>query len=87
MCGRPPLEALPATFSVQLGAFRSREAASDLRTRLTATGVSARLVEPEDPTGLYRVRSGRFDGREEAARHAVRLTDAGFEGIVVPEED
>ena len=74
-------------FTVQLGAFRSRDAAAELRDRVTALGAVARVVEPADPAGLYRVRSGRFVGREEAARHAVRLADDGFAGIVVPEEN
>ncbi len=86
-CGTGATTAVPAAFTVQLGAFRSREAALDLRTRVTGAGTSARLVEPTDPDGLFRVRSGRFVGREEAARHAVRLAGDGFEGIVVPEED
>ena len=49
-------------------------------------GATARVVAPVDPDRLYRVRSGRFAGREEAARHAVRLAEAGFESIVVPGE-
>jgi len=73
-------------FTVQLGAFRSREAAVELRDRVAAAGSTVRLVEPQDPDGLYRVRSGRFVSREEAARHAVRLTDEGLAAIVVPEE-
>ena len=75
----------PDAFTVQLGAFQAREAALDLRNRVMSTGATARIIEPEDPGGLFRVRSGRFNGREEAARHAVRLLDGGFEGIVVPE--
>jgi cell division protein FtsN len=74
------------SFAVQLGAFGSRETAEELRDRVVATGATARVVVPVDPDGLYRVRSGRFAGREEAARHAVRLAEAGFESIVVPGE-
>jgi tetratricopeptide (TPR) repeat protein len=74
------------TFTVQLGAFLSRGTAVELRNRVAATGVAARLIEPLDSSGLYRVRSGRFMRREEAARHAVELASAGFEAIVVPEE-
>lgn len=85
-CGETPEGATPASFTVQLGAFQSRETALDVRNRVVAQGSTARVVEPEDPDGLYRVRSGRFSGREEAARHAVRLLEAGFEGIVVPED-
>lgn len=84
-CGAAPAGATE-TFTVQLGAFASRETAVDLRNRVVAQGTTARVTEPEDPAGLFRVRSGRFAGREEAARHAVRLAEAGFEGIVVPED-
>lgn len=84
-CGDAPVGAAEF-FSVQLGAFGSRETAEDLRNRLVAAGTTARVLDPDEPGGLYRVRSGRFPGREEAARHAVRLSEAGFESIVVPGE-
>jgi predicted negative regulator of RcsB-dependent stress response len=74
------------SFSVQLGAFSSRETAEEVRNRVVASGRTARVVDPLEPGGLYRVRSGRFAGREEAARHAVGLAEAGFESIVVPGE-
>lgn len=74
------------SFSVQLGAFSSRQTAEDLRNRVVASGRTARVLEPDGAGGLYRVRSGRFAGREEAARHAVSLAEAGFESIVVPGE-
>ncbi|MDP2471583.1 MAG: SPOR domain-containing protein [Candidatus Palauibacterales bacterium] len=74
------------SFSVQLGAFSARATAEDLRNRVVASGQTARVLEPTEAGGLYRVRSGRFAGREEAARHAVRLSEAGFESIVVPGE-
>jgi cell division protein FtsN len=74
------------SFSVQLGAFSSRETAEELRNRIVASGHEARVVAPDGAGGLYRVRSGRFPGREEAARHAVRLSEEGFESIVVPGE-
>jgi hypothetical protein len=74
------------SFSVQLGAFGSRETAEEVRNRVVASGATARVLDPPEPDGLYRVRSGRFDGREAAARHALRLADAGFESIVVPGE-
>jgi len=86
-CRNPRGAVAPAeSFSVQLGAFASRETAEDVRNRVVAAGSTARVLAPSDPGGLYRVRSGRFAGREEAARHAVRLAGAGFESIVVPGE-
>lgn len=86
-CRNPRGAVVPTeSFSVQLGAFASRETAEDVRNRVVASGSTARVLAPSDPGGLYRVRSGRFAGREEAARHAVRLAGAGFESIVVPGE-
>ncbi len=86
-CGAAIASEAAPTFSVQLGAFSSREAALDLRNRVVAAGTTARVLDPQDPDGLYRVRSGHFTGREEAARHAVRLVREGFESIVVPGEN
>ena len=74
------------SFSVQLGAFSSRETAEEVRNRVVASGRAARVLAPTEAGGLYRVRSGRFPGREEAARHAMDLAAAGFESIVVPGE-
>ncbi len=74
------------TFTVQLGAFGSRDAAVGLRNRAAETEATVRLVAPQEEGGLYRVRSGRFARREDAARHAVNLEAAGFDAIVVPEE-
>ena len=74
------------SFSVQLGAFSSRETAEEVRNRVVASGRAARVLDPSESGGLYRVRSGRFPGREEAARHAEGLAEAGFESIVVPGE-
>jgi hypothetical protein len=85
-CRPTGVAAAAESFSVQLGAFSSRETAEEVRNRVVAAGAAARLLEPQDPGGLFRVRSGRFAGREEAARHALRLEEAGFESIVVPGE-
>jgi hypothetical protein len=72
-------------FTVQLGAFGSRQAAEDVRRRAMGSGSGARIVEPNGTTPLYRVRVGQFSRREDAARQAVALRSEGFEAIVVPE--
>ena len=79
--GRPDL--FRSARGVQLPGGRARLEES----RDVAAGTTARVLDPQDPDGLYRVRSGHFDGREEAARHAVRLVREGFESIVVPGEN
>ena len=72
-------------FTVQLGAFGSRQAADEVRKRASSSGSEARVVEPDATTPLYRVRVGRFSRREDAARMAVGLRADGLEAIVVPE--
>lgn len=73
-------------YTVQLGAFGRREAAVDIRSRASATGVDARMHEPDSSTPLYRVRVGHFTRKDDAARLAVRLRSDGFEAIVVSED-
>ncbi len=75
-----------SSYTVQLGAFGTREAADDVRSRAAATGVDARVHDPDSSTPLYRVRVGHFAGRDDAARLAVRLRSDGFEAIVVSED-
>ncbi len=73
-------------FTVQLGAFGTRDAAAEVRSRAAATGVDVRVHDPDSSTPLYRVRVGHFAGRDDAARLAVRLRSDGFEAIVVSED-
>lgn len=68
----------PATFTVQVGAFRSADQAHALAERLTRRGYEAFVVTAERPTpgdrGVwYRVRVGRFPERQPAADLAARL--------------
>jgi len=72
-------------FTVQLGAFGSRQAAEEVRKRASSSGSEARVLDPDATTPLYRVRVGRFSSREDAARLAVGLRAEGLEAIVVPE--
>lgn len=72
-------------YTVQLGAFREREAAVALRQRVEPTGLTVRIEEPNDASDWYRVRSGHFPRREQAEGVARGLTDRGFEAIVVTE--
>jgi hypothetical protein len=73
-------------FTVQLGAFGSREAARAVQAEAARTGLAIRVEAPPTGGGLYRVRTGRFARREDAAHLAVRLRAEGLEAIVVPEE-
>ena len=73
-------------YTVQLGAFGRREAAEDIQSRATTTGVDVRIHDPDTSTPLYRVRVGHFTRKDDAARLAVRLRSDGFEAIVVSED-
>ncbi|MGH7393076.1 MAG: SPOR domain-containing protein, partial [Candidatus Rokuibacteriota bacterium] len=61
-------------FSVQVGAFRTREQAEAIRTKLASAGHDAYINEAEGSTSArYRVRAGSFKSREEALRAAERI--------------
>jgi cell division protein FtsN len=55
---------------VQVGAFRQREAADALRTRLHGAGYDATVLEADGGPARYRVRVGGFATRGEAERAA-----------------
>ncbi len=85
-CGVDPGEVGgPPVYTVQLGAFGTRSAASEVRDRAAAAGVEARIREPDESTPLYRVRVGSFAQKDYAARVAVQLRSTGLEAIVVTE--
>ncbi|MFO7587897.1 MAG: SPOR domain-containing protein [Gemmatimonadota bacterium] len=73
------------SFTVQLGAFGSPEAAEQLRSRAASSDFEVRVTGPDASTPLHRVRVGRFARKDDAARLAVRLRSEGFEAIVVSE--
>jgi len=74
------------TFTVQLGAFGTEEAALRLRDGAAGIGVAVRVESPSGGVRVYRVRAGRFGSRVDAERLAERFRTHGFEAIVVPEE-
>ena len=74
------------TFTVQLGAFGTEEAALRLRDGAAGIGVAVRVDSPSGGVRVYRVRAGRFGSREDAQRLAERFRGHGFEAIAVPEE-
>ncbi|MEN8145071.1 MAG: SPOR domain-containing protein [Gemmatimonadota bacterium] len=70
-------------YAIQFGAFRTRAPAQQLTSALAAAGVAARLVEAEDASGWYRVRTAGFSSRPPAERTARTLVGRGFEAVVV----
>lgn len=74
------------TFTVQLGAFGTEEAAQRLGDGAAGIGVAVRVENPSGGVRVYRVRAGRFGSREDAERLAERFRAHGYEAIAVPEE-
>lgn len=80
----PP--ALPAStpdgqFTIQIGAFREREAAERLLSRLRERGFADPYLEAI-PAGIFRVRVGRFATRDDARDVAARLEQQEFQTLV-----
>ncbi|MGD2126035.1 MAG: SPOR domain-containing protein, partial [Desulfobacteraceae bacterium] len=78
-------EANEAAFTVQLASLGHKDRAEDLIKKLMALGHHAYFYEAEVRGKIYyRVRSGRFNSREEAGNHARKLAKkAGVKGFVV----
>lgn len=74
------------TFTVQLGAFGTEQAAVRLRDGAADIGVAVRVEPPSGGVRVYRVRAGRFGSRDSADMLARRFQVEGFDAIVVPEE-
>lgn len=76
---------ITGNFTVQVGAFLSRENAERLRARLDVRYPPATIQEYDSPGGLfYRVRAGRVATEEAARQLAERLrTEEGVKPFVV----
>jgi cell division protein FtsN len=71
-------EGAAGRFTVQAGAYKAREPAEALRTRLAAAGHDAYVAEAESTGGVrFRVRVGTFATREAAQEVAARLAAEG----------
>jgi len=82
-------ERWPVTYySVQIGAFASREAADRAGRAAAHRGENAYLQVSEPERGShFRVRVGPFRNRREAVRAAARLKHGGFDPVVVEESE
>jgi DedD protein len=88
---RAEAEAKPAEggkkFSIQLAALSDPQKVDALRSKLAASGVTARFSKVQTSKGeVTRVRVGPFKSREEADAAMRRLSKAGVTGIVVGAE-
>ncbi len=71
----------PTVYTVQVGAFRSRQTATDISQQLRERGYGRSEVVAGD--GVHRVRIGRFSRRSEARALASGIRGGGYEAIVV----
>lgn len=66
-------------YTVQVGAYKARKPADELRDSLAAAGHDARVVESDGAGGVrYRVQVGDFASREVARELAARLSGPAF---------
>jgi cell division protein FtsN len=66
-------------FTVQVAAYQTREAADQLINRLSARGITARVIGSSAP---YRVRIGHYATDADATAAARELKGKGIEGFV-----
>ena len=69
-------------FTIQVAAFRDRAAAERMLERLAGRGIEG-YVEGT-PAGIFRVRVGEFETREQARTLAARLESDQFATLVTP---
>lgn len=80
----PPTPAPLKAFSVQVLAVRSSSQVDEMLTRLKVMGYDARVVR--DSSGLFKVRVGKYDTREQAQRAVANLrTRLGGQPFLVEE--
>jgi rare lipoprotein A len=70
-----PARPLSGNFSIQVGAFKERDAAESVVARLKKKGFAAFVVSSEGTVGLYNVRVGSFAARADAERVQAKLRD------------
>ena len=76
-------------FAVQVAALRGHSTAMELTTKLEKAGFSVYVIKVELAADnvWYRVRSGAFSSREEAAPLLDKLKHAGYEPILVKRQN
>ncbi len=60
-------------YSIQVGAFKKRQVAEQLKNRLQRKGYTVRVLSPPEGGGLYKVRVGYYKDRRTARTMALKL--------------
>jgi cell division protein FtsN len=69
-------------YSVQVGAFSTRERAEAHAADVRSKGFDSRVEEPANPGGLFCVRVGRYGTKPEAMQAQLQLKKNGFEATI-----
>ncbi|KPJ78963.1 MAG: hypothetical protein AMJ54_01395 [Deltaproteobacteria bacterium SG8_13] len=81
-----PVDYQQGVFTFQIGAFRDRNNAENLRAKMDDKYQNAHITTYESPDGVfYRVRVGRFTTLDQARRGEEILIREGFDPIIVAE--
>jgi cell division protein FtsN len=79
---KPPMNAEPITYSVQVGAFQQKEEIELSAQKLREKGFDCRMEPPEEPGKLYLLKVGKFRTRAEASAMQLRLKKEGFSSFI-----
>ncbi len=70
-------------YTIQFGAFPSRQGAEELRAQLKSKGINAYIVEKGKEDIYFRVRAGAYQGKKEAERNAISIEkQTGIKGFI-----
>jgi cell division protein FtsN len=72
----------PATYSVQIGAFRQKREAEAKAKELRGKGYEIRIESPHPPEQLYLLKVGTFKSRADAVAMQLRLKKNGISGFI-----
>jgi cell division protein FtsN len=79
---KPPVSVEPATYSVQVGAFRHKEELESTAQKLREKGFDCRTDPPAEPGQFYLLKVGNFRTRAEASAMQLRLKKEGFASFI-----
>ena len=69
-------------YTVQVGAFRSRERAERLQKALRRQGYAPEITLPDQRSNYYLLQVGDFHEKADASRFRDQLAGAGYDGFV-----
>jgi cell division protein FtsN len=82
---KPPEKATvsaPASYTVQVGAFRQQKQVDVKAELLRSKGFDCRIEPPASEDGLYLLKVGKFKSRADAVAMQLRLKSSGFSSFI-----